>query len=820
MGTDAAVVAPLATASAQVSAAFAPDVACTHCGLPVPSGLFEPGEPVQFCCAGCRAAYGILRGHGLDQYYRLAERREAPVRPSGRSYDEFDHAAFQSLYVTPRAGGLRSIELYLEGVHCGSCVWLVERVPLIVPGVARAELNIRRSLATIEWNPRDVSLSAIARSLDTLGYPAYPYRGVKRDAMRRREDRAMLTRIGVAGAIAINVMLASLALYSGHGTMEPEWRRLFRWVSLIVVTPAMIWPARVFFTGALGAMRARALNMDVPIALGLAAGYLRGAMNTIGDAGPIYFDGLATLIFALLVGRYIQQRGQRAAADSAELLYALTPTTARLVTDDGAVHDLPTDAVVPGMLLYVRAGDTFPADGIVERGESSVDRSLLTGESRAERATVGTRVFAGTVNVVAGLRVRVSASGEESRVAGLMRQVEESAQRRAPIVQTANRYAAHFVAVVLVVAAATWVAWHFIDPTRAADNAIALLVVTCPCALALSTPLAISVAIGRAARRGILIRGGDALEQLARPAQIVLDKTGTITEGRPSLVSWRGSDWVKPYVLALEAHSSHPIADAFRRAWPRIKAADAEDVHSTNGGGIDGIVDRHRVAVGSLRFVASHSETTIAEFDHGEHTPVAVAVDGRLAATATIGDAISADAKIAIDALRTRGWRVSMLSGDTATVVTRVANELGVEARTGDASPEAKAAFVRVARKRGVSVVMVGDGINDAAAMAEASVGIGVRGGAEACLQTADVFLARAGLAPLVELADGAHRTMRVIRRNITFSLAYNVVGATLAVTGVLSPLVAAVLMPASSLTVVLASWRSHTFGDRSTDHR
>jgi Cu2+-exporting ATPase len=788
---------------------------CAHCESAVPTALVDAGADRQFCCTGCATAYAVLHEHGLDAYYDLAERRDRPVRSSGRTYEEFDHAAFHELYVRRTVDGLASVDLYLEGVHCASCVWIVERVPLLLPGVARTELNVRRALAHLEWDDAAVQLSHIARALDRLGYAAHPFRGVRAEAVRRREDRAMLVRIGVAGAIAVNVMPAALALYSGwFGGIEREHERLFRWVSLGLTTVALLWPGRVFFTGALAALRLRALHMDVPIALALAAGLARGAVNTVRDAGPIYFDGLATLVFALLAGRYLQQRGQRFAADSAELLHSLAPTAARVV-DGERVREVPAAALLPGMLLDVRAGDTLAADGVVEQGSSTIDLSLLTGESRPVRATAGDVVYAGTLNRGAPLRVRVTQSGECSRLAAILRQVEEGHRRRAPVVLLADRLAGAFVAVVLALAALTLAFWWRVDPGAAVDHAIALLIVTCPCALALATPLAVSVAVGRAARTGILVKGGDVLEKLARPGLLLLDKTGTVTRACTALERWDGPAWVRPLVLALEAGSPHPLAAGFRRAWPDVAPAVVTESVHTVGGGIEGVVDGRVVMVGSPRFVRARArggEATPVEDD--ALTPVLVAVDGEVLGAAAFGDPLRADAARSVERLRARGWRVRLLSGDAPSVVHAVARRLGLPAddAAGGASPEDKLRVVERAARGGRHVVMVGDGVNDAAAIAAASVGVGVHDGAEASLAIADVHLARPGLEPLVRLVEGAERTMRVIRRNIGFSLAYNLVGAALAISGRLDPLIAAVLMPASSLTVVLASWRSRTF--------
>jgi Cu2+-exporting ATPase len=795
--------------------------ACAHCGLPVPAGLEPAAGAVPFCCSGCATAYALIRESGLDQYYRMAERRRAAVRSSGRSFEEFDHPAFHRLYVRAVPGGLSETDLYLEGVHCGSCVWLVERVPLLVPGMARAELDVRRSLVHVAWDGAHARLSEVARTLDTLGYRPHPFRGIKAEAVRRAEDRAMLARIGVAGAIAVNTMLVSLAIYSGwFSGMESGTLRYLRWICLLLVTPALLWPGRVFFRGAWAALRTRALHMDLPIAIALAAGYLRGAVNTAIDRGPVYFDGVATLIFLLLVGRFLQQRAQRAAHDSAELFHSLSPATARLV-DGPAIREVPAEALLPGMVLDVRPSDTLAADGTVIAGRSALDLSLLTGESRPLTAGCGATVYAGTVNVSSPLRVRVERAGEATRLGRLLAEVEAGARRRAPTVSLAERMAGVFVAVVLALAAVTALLWWRHSPSMAIDQAIALLIVTCPCALALATPLAVTVAIGRAARAGILIKGGDALEALARPGRLVLDKTGTVTEGRPTLVAWQGAEDVKPLVLALERHSTHPIAIGFLEAWPETVAEAATRVIHTPGGGIEGEVAGRHVVVGSPSFVAARArhralpvlEAAAAARTGVACTPLAVAVDGRVVARGAFGDVLRADAPAALAELRARGWRLALLSGDDPAVVADVGERLGFGPgdRRGAASPEGKLRAIEDEAVHG-PVVMVGDGVNDAAAIARATVGIGVHGGAEACLAAADVFLARPGLSGLVALTGGAARTLGVIRGNIAFSIVYNVLGAGLAMSGLINPLIAAVLMPLSSLTVVLASWKGRTF--------
>ncbi len=795
--------------------------ACAHCGLDVPAGLYEPAAARQFCCDGCRAAFEIIHGCGLERYYALRDGVPSRCRATGRRYAEFDDPVFQGLYSRPLPAGGRTAELFVEGVHCAACVWLVEKLPLVAPGVTEARLDMRRSLVRVTWDEGTTALSAVARALDTLGYPPHPARDARARERRRAEDRRYLVRLGVAGACAGNVMVLALALYAGaFDAIDSAYGTLFRWTSLALSALALAWPGSVFFRGAIGALRTRTPHMDVPIALGLGAGAVWSAWCTLRGVGDVYFDSLSVLVFALLAGRWVQQRQQRWTGDAVELLFSMTPTSARRVEGD-ALRDVPIEALRVGDEVEVRAGESLPADGIVVRGESSVDQALLTGESAPVQVGPGDAVAAGAVNLASGLRVRVEAAGAGTRIARLMALVEEGAARRAPIIQLADRLARWFLRAVILGAIATLIAWVWIDPARAVGNTAALLIVCCPCALGLSTPLALTVAIGRAGRAGALIKGGDAVERLAGRGTIYLDKTGTITDGRLAVQWWAGDESVRGLAAALERDSSHPIA----------RALGAEDganptgtgVVQTTGGGVVGRVSGREVVVGSPAFVSGRAGAEPSwledELDRALAnglTPVLVAVDGRVAALAALGDSIRPDAPGAVARLRGLGWRVGILSGDHPRVVERVADRLRIEPAMarGALSPEEKLAVIRAAGREG-PVVMVGDGVNDAAALAAAGVGIAVRGGAEASLAAADIYLNQPGLRPLADLVVGARRTMRVVNRNLGASLAYNLLAAGLAAGGVLTPLIAAVLMPVSSLTVLTSSLRSRSFGAR-----
>lgn len=792
---------------------------CDHCGLPVPAGLVEPGAERQFCCSGCRLAFDVIQDSGLDQFYRIRERVDEPGRPaasSGRRYQEFDDASFVSLYGRTTSDGLATIDLYLEGVHCAACVWLVERTPIVISGVAECRLDIGRSLATVVWNPDTTKLSEVARFLDSIGYPCHPFRGAATREIERRADRGFLIRIAVAGAVAGNIMLLAFALYGGafHG-IETEYEQLFRWVSMVLSLPSVFWCANIFYRGAWGSLRTRTLHMDVPISVGILAGFGWGWVNTIRGQGEIYFDSVTVLIFLLLVGRFVQRRQQRSAARATELLFSLAPTVARLIVDD-EVREVPIQALVPGSLVELRAGDTAPADGVVQDGVSTVDRSLLTGESRPVEVTIDDPVHAGTVNLSGRLLMAVRTTGENTRVGRLMRMVEENARRRAPVVRLADRISGWFVLAVLSLALATLIIWLRLDPEHAVDHAVALLIVSCPCALGLATPLAVAAAVGRAARRGILIKGGDALEELARTGRMILDKTGTITEGRMAVAQWTGDEWARSAAAEMEAQSSHPIALALSTG-SHMTPHPAVEVMAHPGRGLTGIWNGRSMVVGSPAFVVEQGaqlnqsfQTHILEVVKAGLTPVVVAADGEVAAVAALGDKVRDDAAASLERIRDLGWSLEVLSGDHPSTVATVASGLNLDGR-GGADPEFKAELVKRAAAEG-RVVMVGDGVNDAAALAAATVGVGVHGGAEAALAAADIYLSRPGLNPVVELLEGSRRTLGVIRRNLFFSLGYNLVAVSMAMAGLMHPLVAAILMPLSSITVVVSSYRAKTF--------
>lgn len=814
--------------------------ACSHCGEPVARERLDAASTLQFCCDGCRIVFAMLKQHGLDGYYQQGEARQALA--TGRDYAEFDDPSFLALYAK-KHGDEQTLDLLLEGVHCAACVWLVEKLPELIPGVSACRLDFAQRLARVTFRdqsgstepspggpappgapPLGTQASTIAQTLDRLGYPPHPHRDGERSRMQRREERDLLIRLGVAGASAGNSMLFALALYSGgFADMAAEHMRYFRVLSAVVALPAVLWSAQVFYRGALGALRARRPHMDLPLSLGIVLGIVWGSVNLVRGAGEVYFDSLSTLVFVLLAARFLQVRQQARAERAAGSAQALTPHTARLLDASGGSKAVPAQSVARGARVEVLAGDVFPVDGRVESGQSKADTSWLTGESAARDVSPGCAVFAGTTNLMGRVVVVAEQSGAETRAARLWREMERASTRRAPIASLADRASAYFLVGILLLAAIAFFAWLPAGMGAATQAAVALLVVTCPCGLALATPLAVSAALGQAARAGWLIKGGAALEALARPALIVFDKTGTLTRAELAVVRWYGDASLAPAIKALEVTSSHPIARALVAALDGVEPALATDVVQRLGSGVEGRIAGRTVSVGSPHALArplpSWAGAALAELAREGLTPLVVSVDCEAQCVIGLGDPVRSEAAHALLELKRRGHRLAILSGDHPDVVAHVAGQLEAEAQEtlflatlGDVSPEGKLAFIESERARG-NVFMVGDGVNDAAALAAASVGIAVHGGAEASLAAAHVFATRPGIAPLVELVDGARRTLRVIHMNLAFSLVYNVVAASLCLAGAVTPLWAAIIMPLSSLTVVSHSYRRRSFG-------
>jgi P-type Cu2+ transporter len=675
----------------------------------------------------------------------------------------------------------------VEGLRCASCVWVVEHVVEATPGVTHAHVSYATGRATLRWDPTVTALPAIASRISTLGYSP---RALGEES---RPDRGLILRLGIAAFAAMNVMLLHASIYTGWiDVMEDRYLQLFRWTSLALMTPVAIWCASPFFTGAIGGLRNRVLHMDVPIALGVVILYGHGVIATLMNH-ETYLDSLGMLVALLLAGRMLEQRGRRRAAEAAVSLAASVPHAARRATDDG-VETVPSSELRSGDTLEVAAGEELAADGIVVRGRGLLRRALLTGEAEPVPVESGDHVEAGTVLLDGSVRVRVLAVGRETVLSRMAAQLQEAADRESQPT-AADRIAPMFTAATLVVAALTFAGWMWFSTLGSAIAAtVAVLVVACPCALALSHPLAAAAGLGAAARRGLLFRSTDALLTLNEIDTVALDKTGTVTEG--VLAVTQADDDTLRVAAGLERHSIHPIARAIVAEAARrgIPLPQATNVRETPGVGIAGVVDGVRWTLrsggpGAVLLQAAQ--------------PAAM-TGGRI----LLSDAVRPDARATIAALQERGLDVILITGDNRRAAAGMAQAAGIDTVAAEVTPDGKAAWVRQKRESGSRVLVAGDGLNDGPALAAADVGVAMANGAASSVLVADGVISAAALGPVLAGFRAARACRTIVERNLRRSLVYNVAAVAAAAAGLINPLIAAVLMPLSSGIVIYGAYR------------
>ncbi|KAA5545206.1 heavy metal translocating P-type ATPase [Roseiconus nitratireducens] len=795
-------------------------VPCDHCGLPAPA----PADgQLAFCCNGCRGAYELIHHWGLGDYYALRDGEAAAIDERAGCFDDLDRPDLLGRSApTPIESGdgqrWLKTRLSVSGIHCAACLWLLEKAPTRLEGWHRSAVQMHDRTIEIVFDPGRIRLSQIAQVLARLGYTVTPLMdSVDADGESDQESQRLLVDIAIAGFCAANAMWLAVALYAGDFTgIAAEHASVFRVAGVLLGCVAVIFPGRVFFRGAMASLKTRTPHMDLPVALGLSAGLLGSLYGLLDASREVYFDSIAALVFFLLVGRWLQMRQQRRAGDEVAGLIQMAPLAANRLDDRGRTERIRVSELRSGDQVVVAPGESVSVDGVVVAGQSLIDRSLLTGESQPVEVKVDDCVEAGTDNLQAPITVRATSVGEQTRFAALRRSVRDAASSRTPVVQLANRVGGGFVIAVLALAILTGVIWWWRDPSRVIDQVVALLIVACPCALALATPLAIGVAIGRLASQRVLVRSGECLERLVRPGTIFFDKTGTLTEGRMRVTAWDGDETLVAVAAAIESDVRHPIASAVvayseqqRRTHPELAVEDVQQIAGV--GVVASVPGVGTVAVGNAGMLRGGLDpawqASVQRILQDGASPVYLVVDEDVRAVLGVSDRVRRDAAATVAWFQQAGWRVGMLSGDHQSTVDRVAEAVGIPsaAALGQLLPDQKLDAIRGARADG-AVVMVGDGMNDAAALAAADVGIALRGGVEASLAAAPVIIGDAKLSKVIELAKASRSTRVVILRNFAVSIAYNVLAITLAMTGWITPLIAAILMPISSLSVILLS--------------
>ena len=808
------------------------DTRCFHCGLPVPKSLQAPmlevlGEQRSFCCHGCHAVCKAIIGAGLDDYYR---HRSDPAVSANRQLvpdflsqvELFDRPEIQQDFVT-HIGATRQAALLLDNIRCPACLWLNERHLRSLRGVIDVHIDDTTQRARVRWDPQTIRLSEILRAITDIGYIAHPYDATRSEQLNKLRRRRSTERLIFAGAVGMLVMNFSLATYvmvdPGPGGVLPLWVTLGRWTSLLLALLLLAWPGQEFFIGAWNDFRHRRLGMDVPVVLGLSAAFVGSLHATVTGQGEVYFDSIAMFIFFLLLARRWELRGKLSAADRLDRLARTTPRTASRLDAAGEITTVPVDELAVGDRIRVLPGETLPVDGTVITGISSFDESLLTGEALPVVYQPGDAVVAGAVNGEQPVTIRVTHTLQHSAVSEIRQLVERGLELRPRYAVLAEQVASGFVAVLLLIATATALFWLWTDPAHWLPSTIAVLIVTCPCALALATPVALAVSAGRFIDLGVLPLRMRALDALARAELFVFDKTGTLTAGQPAVaavvpISDLDEDSCLRHAAALAAESTHPVAHALRQRVPQPRMVTTR-VENVPGAGILASIEGREWRFGKPGFAAGseaydeHARAVIADGRaRGQLVSVLANPEG-VQAVLLFSDPLRPGIKAMLAGLKDCGVRhFAILSGDAPDSVQRLAKQLGIDDAQGGLSPADKLAWTQAQQAQGRQLAMFGDGINDAPTLAAADVSISFADATDLANSSSDFLILGDDARSLAGARRLARRTRRNILQNFVWAGAYNLIAVPFAAAGLIPPWGAAIGMSFSSLFVVMNALR------------
>lgn len=779
---------------------------CFHCGEPVLTGdsykVEIQGISRIMCCPGCEAVASTIVANGLTSYY---EYRTAPAEKASLVPDElqslslYDNEDVQQEFVR-HEDGIDEVVLSVDGVSCAACAWLIEKQLSGQEGVSRIRVNTTTNRATLRWDPSKTKLSTLLNKIHKLGYKAAPFEADNQEAQYHHTMKQYLYKLGVAGLATMQVMMLAVAMYfEVFGDMDETFRNYFRWVSLIFATPVLLYSAMPFYINAWRNLKARTLGMDVPVSIALLFAYFASLYATVTGTGEVFFESIAMFTFFLLVGRFLEMRARRTAAAASANLLKLIPRLATLANGE----QIPAKSLAIGHLVRVLPGEPFPADGTIKSGTTTVDESMLTGESMPESRQSGDKVYAGTMNIDGNVDVEVNAEKKDSLIAHIV-QLQDAAQLAKPkVAEVADIVARYFVAAILLISACTWWYWQSHRPEDAFWIMLSVLVATCPCALSLATPTALTCSTSTFGKLGILLRRGHVFETLTKINQVVIDKTGTLTEGNITVAetqTYNGmqTNEANAIAAALESFANHPIADAFRVYTPATGLTSVENVI---GEGLKGMLNGQEWRIGKPEFALCKPNA-----EQNGHQ-IWLSCNGKAQASFLLTDPVRASSRTLIDKFHEAGIKVTMLTGDNQSAANTVAYKLGIDEVVAGVSPQGKLAYLNRLPASQITM-MIGDGVNDAPVLAGAHLSVAMGSGTDVAKASADMVLLGDDLTKLLDARKLAAFTQKIIRQNLAWALGYNLVILPLAVMGFVAPYIAVAGMSGSSVIVVTNSLR------------
>ncbi len=801
------------------------DQRCYHCGEVIRgSHPFEAqveGQLRPMCCMGCKVVAEVIDQGGLGNYYRY--RSANAITPESLAADYlaelelYDRPEAQKSFVHHHTDGTSQATLIIEGITCAACTWLLEQQLRQFEAVESVNVNLSTHQASIQWHPDQIQLSSLLHCIASIGYRPHPYLPSKQDEIAQREKRAAIRRLAVAGIGMMQVMMYAIALYAGAiQGMDQAHRDFLRWVSFIVATPVVIYSARPFFSACLRDIKTRHLSMDVPVSIAIGGAYLASIRAIFYGAGEVYFDSVCMFTFLLLLGRFLEMRARHNTNRSGNALLSLLPASTLRLTESGEERVPVTDLSI-GDRVKVAPGQNIPADGIVLQGDSSVDESALTGEYLPIHKQTGDTVIAGSANAENTLLIEVTDTGTETRLSAIVRLLDRAQAEKPAVAMIADRVASWFVGAVLITALAVFTFWFSESPQNAFWITLSVLVVTCPCALSLATPTALTAATGYLHSRGLLVTRGHVLEGLNSITHVIFDKTGTLTKGSLTLeetlpLSSLDSQQLLTLAARLEAESEHPIALVFKDQ--TLSAAD--NLRHVTGDGVEGFIDNVRYRLGKPGFAAEGLSSVSPPHKTGQW--LLLANEENALGWFRLNDQLRPEARQTVLQLQQMGYQVELLSGDTEYVVASIAESLRIETAISAATPDIKLNHLQTLQARGAKVLMVGDGINDVPVLAAANISMAMGSASDLAKTNADTVLLSGDLSQLLDALGIARKTRTIIRENIAWALGYNLLALPLAAAGFIAPWMAAIGMACSSLIVVGNALRLGTFTSNVTE--